>query len=350
MAQILKQIDWIVVDQLVADGWITERKHPSLDLWILNYTAKCQYERHWTPETIQMRGLIVDQQGVVVARPFPKFFNYGEEMPMSNASIVEATAKLDGSLGILHWDGNLPSIATRGSFESEQAIWATEWIRRQAIRLDKRDLKDLTLLFEIVYPENRVVIDYHGEHRLFLIGGMGISDGRDLLWDGLSVIAKHYMLAQPYVWTERDINSYLALATQLTADHEGWVVRYDDGTRFKVKTDAYKLAHKMLTEISFKRVLEAEATGVLEDWIETVPDEFLTQVKAYRTEIQNTVIATLARINDEYDLSPYDSDRKTFAKWVMRLYPNDSHYLFARYDNKQLLPLIYRREFDNRQG
>lgn len=35
------------LNKLVKEGWLKFQKHPEADLWIYNYTPKCQYERHW---------------------------------------------------------------------------------------------------------------------------------------------------------------------------------------------------------------------------------------------------------------------------------------------------------------
>ncbi len=53
-------------------GLVTCQPHPSLPLFIWNYTPKCQYSRAWDEWTKAARGLITDQEGKVVARPFPK--------------------------------------------------------------------------------------------------------------------------------------------------------------------------------------------------------------------------------------------------------------------------------------
>ena len=113
------------LESAIADGFVRAQDHPTLALRILNYTERAQYERVWTDVTRQCRGLIVDGMGRIVARPYAKFFNYGEhdEATLSLDEFVTITDKMDGSLGILYrgTDGQL-AIATRGSFASEQAI------------------------------------------------------------------------------------------------------------------------------------------------------------------------------------------------------------------------------------
>ena len=115
------------LEKYISEGLITSRKHNELDLWILNYTPEVQYERLWDDVTLNCRGLIVDKDYNVVERSFPKFFNYGEldpsQIPDEKFHFYE---KMDGSLGILYWDGFIPKIATRGSFHSDQAERASE--------------------------------------------------------------------------------------------------------------------------------------------------------------------------------------------------------------------------------
>jgi RNA ligase len=87
--------------EVIDAGLVRKQSHPELPLFILNYTASCQYSRSWNHVTKQCRGLIVDGNGFVVARPWPKFFNYGEHEEGAfdlNAPAV-VTDKLDGSLG-----------------------------------------------------------------------------------------------------------------------------------------------------------------------------------------------------------------------------------------------------------
>ena len=64
----------------VEQKFISEQKHPNLDLWIYNYTKRCQYEKKWDEVTTMCRGLILNKEGNIIARPFKKFFNIGEHL------------------------------------------------------------------------------------------------------------------------------------------------------------------------------------------------------------------------------------------------------------------------------
>jgi RNA ligase len=131
------------IEQAIEDGWVTKRKHPEADLYILNYSPAAQIEFHWDKDTTMIcRGLIVDDEWNVVARPFQKFFTidqlttlrnkvyhlYGLKFKTMFDGPFRVFDKLDGSLGVLYPVGDKVAVATRGSFESEMAIKGTQML------------------------------------------------------------------------------------------------------------------------------------------------------------------------------------------------------------------------------
>src|SRR6218665_3128285 len=138
-----------VLHDLIANDYINVQKHPRADLYIYNYSAKAQYDRVWNEWTLACRGLIMNADYEVEARPFKKFFNWGEivtqVIPQEPFEIYE---KMDGSLGILYWIDEIPYIATRGSFNSDQAKVATEMLHTTYATSIPRLDKTKTYLFE----------------------------------------------------------------------------------------------------------------------------------------------------------------------------------------------------------
>jgi RNA ligase len=128
-------------------GLLYKQTHPRLPLTIWNYTPKVQYEELWDEITLMCRGLVTDDEGNIVARPFKKFFNLeeGKHTPTSEFEVFE---KMDGSCIILFYYNDEWIFATRGSFTSEQAIKAKELSSKYPLEnLDKNN----TYLFEIIY-------------------------------------------------------------------------------------------------------------------------------------------------------------------------------------------------------
>jgi RNA ligase len=208
--------------------------------------------------------------------------------------------------------------------------------------------EDLTLLFEIIYPENRVVVDYKGWQGLVLIGARSRSTGRDLYYRELEVLADRFGFPLPKHYAFNSIRDILNAAAELSANEEGWVVRFADNERVKIKGEAYRLAHRIMTGVTFNRVLEAVREGIFEKMIEGVPDEFLGQIRVWRDEIQTTVEQIKAEIAKALAIAPMGS-QKEFALWVQANYPKAMQsYLFAAKAGKPLEPLIYKLAFEQR--
>jgi hypothetical protein len=94
----LDEVTGGLLDEALADGLVRRQRHPELPLTIYNYTERAVYEREWNTASRSCRGLIANDEGVVVARPWPKMFNLSEpDAPMLNPDEpVVATDKLDG--------------------------------------------------------------------------------------------------------------------------------------------------------------------------------------------------------------------------------------------------------------
>ena len=301
------------------------------DLLLFSYDNHAAIAHRWNFFERVSRGLIINKvTGEVVARPWAKFFNWGEEPLFDNALMIEATEKMDGSLGILYRDEGEYKIATRGSFNSEQALWATEWLNHHIIsHIDN----NITLLFEIIYPDNRIVIDYHGWSGLVLIGAKDRFDGRDLLYQELSVIADINDFAQPKVYHFDDVHDIIAAAQHLIWNEEGWVARFSNGQRFKFKGDAYLAAHRIVTGLNYKRVMEAIQAGVLNDLLASLPNEFHKEVMVYVDQIGGEVEHIWSNIITHKNLAPTTS-RKDFALYVRDNCPEIRNFMFMVYDNR----------------
>ena len=148
----LEKIEWSVLNTYIEENLIVANKHPEYDIWILNYSPKAQSKKFWDEYTMSCRGMVIDADGKILARPFQKFKNYEEhdpsEIDMSMPFVIYE--KMDGSLIILfYYEQKMEWIvASRGSFISEQSIEARKMLDASVCdELNKR----LTYLFEIIY-------------------------------------------------------------------------------------------------------------------------------------------------------------------------------------------------------
>jgi RNA ligase len=265
------------------------------NLILFCYTPTCPYVNNWNfLETIS-RGLVLNRiTGEVVARPFDKFFNWGEKdrdgnERKTNASIAMVYEKMDGSLGILFRHNGKYHITTKGGFESEQGVWATNFLKNYALD----DLpEELTLLFEIIYPDNRIVVDYGQTETLALIGARNRFNGEYLKPDELHDLGNEYNFDVREMWhigVYNRVDHILHLMNKKFRDgevEEGFVVLFNDGQRFKFKYNEYFKLHKERSNITKKRVLEAMKEFRLQQYLENIPTEYLEQVKTWASEIE----------------------------------------------------------------
>lgn len=166
--------------KLKADGFISARPHPVFPLTIYNYTVKSQMAplAEWTQPMKDCRGLILDEAGEIVGRPFRKFWNLEQvsaEVPAEDFLVWE---KLDGSLGIVCSYAGERIVATRGSFESDQAICAADMLH--TIYRDSLLDNSFTYLFEIIAEHNRIVVNYGEQRALVLIAVIHTNTGLEL--------------------------------------------------------------------------------------------------------------------------------------------------------------------------
>ena len=322
------EINWEAVNRLVEEGYISQQRHPDRALIIYNYTHKCQYEWKWTAETMACRGLIVNHQREIVSRPFPKFFSIEqrtEPLPIEPFQVFE---KLDGSLGIGYTVDGRPAIATRGSFTSDQAAWATEFLRTQypdLLFLDGR-----TYLFEIIYKGNRIVVDYGDFEGLILLALIDNETGADLELPEIGI---------PIVKRYDGINDIDQLATLEEPNKEGFVLLFKSGLRVKAKFAEYKRLHRILTGLTARNIWEALQTpNGLEVFLERVPDEFYAWVKV----IESDLLAGYSAIENQCRAEFKNlGDRKTTAKYFQRCqYPA---VLFKMLDGRDYSDLIWKR-------
>jgi RNA ligase len=266
------KVDLAKLQPFIDEKYISVRKHPEEDLWIYDYTQNCQFEKKWTPETMMCRGLILDAEGNVIARPFDKFFNQEENLVSHKGTFV-AFDKMDGSMGILypHAGGTKLSIATRGSFVSDQAIEGTKMLQHY---IDSRDIKarllkeskTKTYLFEIIYPENRIVVDYQGKRELILLAIRDIETGE--VFRGEKEIFTNPLEITDFK-TPRD-------------NAEGVVLYYDDGFMEKCKYSEYVWLHRLVTGVTARRIwdiLRNHQDAELAELTTRVPEEFKSWVE-----------------------------------------------------------------------
>lgn len=228
----------------------------------------CQAKHLWDDVTTMCRGLITTDSGEIVGRSFPKFFNLGEGMhtPTDDFTVHE---KLDGSLGILFFYADKWIVSSRGSFVSPQAYRAQQMLRTK-YNIDGLD-KDTSYVFEIIYPDNRIVLDYGQMEELVFLAAFN-RNGEEVFPPDKALIER---CGFPLCRSFPEFTDYNSLSKLNWQGKEGFVVRFSSGDRMKIKFENYLALHRIATNISTKTVFDwFSQKKSLVELLETVPDEF----------------------------------------------------------------------------
>lgn len=257
----LSKEDFENINNLVKDGFIRRRTHSVYsDVNLYNYSDKTQYSRNWNEYTIACRGLIVKDDGEIVGRPFPKFFNYDEVENIPWDSNFKIYPKLDGSLIIVSGGGKY--IASRGSFESEQVEWAKQIIQKEKYVFDNR----YTYLFELIHPENRIIVNYGDKVALILLAVIETSTGIE---KDIKDFSDYFHIVDIFETNIKNENDLLKLNYE---NEEGFVILFENGLRIKIKFETYKRLHRLRSNLSTSSILENLKNS--KDVFQGIPDEF----------------------------------------------------------------------------
>ena len=233
-------------------------KHPHLPIYNINYTPRANFKKgKWSSELLIARGLVVDEYGTIIGRPIPKFFNDYQITPPTGD--FEVTEKMDGSLIIMSFYRGDVIFSTRGSFTSQQAVKAKEIYGKKYSHIEI-DV-EFTYCFEVIYPQNRIVVDYGGEEDLILLAKINTKTGEEVDDVCFRQVEKYDL-------------TYSEMKAMDLENKEGFVVRFlKDNFRMKVKFETYIFLHKNKT-ISRDEILKQMKKDEFD-----VPDECLGDAK-----------------------------------------------------------------------
>lgn len=313
---------------------VSRTRHPEFPYSIYKYSQQTTYKKDWDDITLASRGLIVnDETGEIMARPFSKFFNYNEDSVPKELMTgpVVVMEKLDGSLGITYRAPNGEMrISTAGGFSSEQAEHATK-IYSERYEGKWNPDPNKTYLYEIIYPENRIVVDYGEEDDIYLLGAV---DRRTGVSTPLHDITE-WKWKRAVEHTSLDSLSKV-LESPERENHEGYIVHYTDtDARVKYKHEEYLLHHRYATGITSRAIWENLREGVDDSaWIAAAPEEFEGYITEKRNEILNSFKSEKARISKVYEdfmgsLPEGLTDKQIAAEVNSRVPVNDRSFIFS---------------------
>lgn len=271
-----------------ANPKLVSRKKTSLDgVYVLKYRNQVFWKDLWTPELLECRGAVVDEDYNLIVYPLTKIFNYGErEMRFDRDAICSAVRKINGFMAACSWYNGDYLVSTTGSIDSKFAdlarkriLQCLDFIPELNRNIFRQELQaGRTYIFEIVDESDpHIIKEFDG---VYLIGIRDNKWGSPLIYGNqIEQAASHSKLTSastfPNMFAAARFFGFLSVSMlpdgfkeqirfsdivkfTKTVDHEGYVV-YHGQQALKIKSPYY------LTTKFFARVRKDKLLSWLDD-------------------------------------------------------------------------------------
>lgn len=326
------QYDVSLLYKLKDEGFLKVEKHPKYNLYLWKYTNHCQYEQYWTEETLACRSLVLDVEGNVISPCLPKFFNIEENkhIPTEEFTITE---KLDGQLVYVFWYNNELIIRSSGSFVSS----VVENVEKYLSQLKEVVKPNFTYCFELTGDIAKIVVKYPYKSALTLLTVIHNTTFEEDLFS-----LKHFM--NPYFNNVKEYKYYSLhdIKGLNYENEEGYVVKFSNGSRCKIKFQNYIDKHYFRFALSNTLIWEHLMNNTLEEYLQEVPDESYHLITKCAFEILKEVESVRKQI--QFNLNIINSIQFENRKELFEFANNMifSSLTLAQYDRKDVTESIYK--------
>ena len=229
--------------------------------------------------------------------------------------------KLDGSvISFVRFPNGVIKAKSKMSFTSDQAKMAQgifdSNIEYQNFVTYCLEIEKLVPIFEIVSPQNQVVLSYNNTE-LKLLQIRDSFTGEYLPKDQMFIRASNFdiPLAEDY----EDMAFEELLEKQKTLENiEGWVVTLEDGQMLKIKTEWYHAMHGLTTNNTRENLLiQTILEDRIDDVVSLIPDgekkQFMISTSEKVQHKFNHLVVEYKDLRGQY-FNKFQEDRKEFAK------------------------------------
>lgn len=293
----------------------------------------------------EFRGLIFDEAGKIIRRPFHKFFNVGERFDTQLANIDVSRPhliydKLDGSM-IAPYRVGIDTIWGTKMGYTEVSKQAEAFVNQS--KTNYKGFADTWLnvgytpIFEWCARSQRIVLDYK-EDQLVLTAMRDMKTGIYCQHEELlDAVAPFNIPVCPVTAGERFSDDFLQ-KTKQAQDIEGFVIRFDDGHMAKIKCDWYCQLHRVKSDIQFERgVVALLLNEAMDDIKPLMASEDLAAVDEYEEQFIVAFASAVETVRKQLeDIALYDISRKGFALDIApQLAVYEKVIIFKLFDNSE---------------
>ena len=281
--------------------------------------------------TKECRGLILDEDDNwnIVAYPFNRFANYGEDWADTiDWSTARCQEKLDGSMIVLFQYNGEWLVSMKGNpagrcavgfydFTFEDLFWKV--FKDQVLSIKSAPFHPgMTYMWELTSEANRIVCGY-AEPRVTLIG---VRNNHDLGECPVSTVRAYLPVVQEYeLHTVEDVIKAAEILNPM--EHEGYVVVDANFHRVKIKSPKYVLIHHLKGGFGQRRILGLIRLGETSEVLSYFP-EYMDWYK----EVQAKVNEYCAAVDAEYEVIKDIPAQKDFAAAAFKTH--NSHFMFEK--------------------
>jgi RNA ligase len=159
--------------------------------------------------------------------------------------------------------------------------------------------KTKTYIFEAIYPENRIVVDYGSTETLMLTGIRDHNTGEESSYADIMKDASRIGCGVVKQFAFNSMAEMFAARELLTVNEEGFVITYENGFKFKLKGEEYCKVHRAvsnMTPLHYWRAMDLETLTVSYDFLKLVPEEFRDDSDKLQELIESAHVNEFTRV------------------------------------------------------
>jgi len=334
-------------------GFLMTSRHPTLPLTVFKYSKGYEVSifkmenttgrtpDNWSELMKMCRGLVLDDDYNIISKPFNKFFNiedYKYDYPKDAPFVV--FEKIDGScLEVFLYKGEIIT-CTLGSFVSDMADYAQFLLAHKYNDYIGQFKEGFTYIFEIIYPGNRVVLNYEGREELIFLAQFNLETCKEVY----NATLEGFPYAKKFEFNSIDEILETKKRKEFN-NEEGYVVLFPElDFRLKIKFEEYFKIHRIVSGLTEWKVWEGLKNNTLQELlIDNLPDEFIAEfelIKNNLIEKYNEIHAVSKNIFVQLDNL---KTRKDFAIEVMGNYKFYFPILFKMFDGREYSNEIWQK-------
>jgi RNA ligase len=133
-------------------------------------------------------------------------------------------------------------------------------------------------------------------------------------------------------------------------NEEGFVIRFSNGDRMKIKGEEYLRLHKIMTNVSTTGIWEMLSNGDdVNELLKDVPDEFYKKIQNYVRDLKYNYVQIsemAGKLHDGFRYGKYNDvdpepTKKEFAEFVFKQQKVLHPVMFAMWDKKKYDKIIW---------